>query len=395
MQGPPGVGKTLLAKAIAGESGLEFISAPGPSFINGIIGQGAQRIRDVFKMAEDLQKPCIIFIDEIDCIGKKRFSFGSNIEEVLTINQLLIEMDGFKEYSNIFVMAATNQADQLDPALLRPGRFDTLMSLRLPSIKSRKEIFHFYLDKTKHAADINIDTLSKMTAGFSPADISNLINVSGLSALRAGSKEIKYLHIMQAYERIMLGNKSDIMMSTKDRLITAYHESGHAILATILPGLPKVSKITIIPRMNALGVTLLEQEEQISIDRKTTMNRIVMLLGGRICEEMIFGEQSVTGGASDDIRKATKLAKAAVKSWGLGDVGPINYVQEQGYYPEHSEITHAKIDNEVQSMIHHAHQIGISILKANIDVLHKMAAALMEQETIDSADILDFINKTN
>lgn len=400
MVGSPGTGKTLLAKAVAGEAKVPFFSISGSDFVEMFVGVGASRVRDMFEQAKK-HAPCIIFIDEIDAVGRHRGAGlgGGHDEREQTLNQLLVEMDGFEGNEGVIVIAATNRPDVLDPALLRPGRFDRQVVVPLPDIIGREQILKVHLRKIPAAEDINPQVIARGTPGFSGADLANLVNEAALFAAR-GSKRIVDMHDMeQAKDKILMGaERRSMVMSQDEKKLTAYHESGHAIVGLLVPDHDPVYKVTIIPRGRALGVTMyLPEQDRYSYSKQRLESQISSLFGGRLAEEIIFGKEHVTTGASNDIERATELARNMVTRWGLSDsLGPIVYGEDEGEVflgrsmtkrKETSEATAEAIDKEIRVVIDRNYQRSGTILRENLDTLHLMADALMKYETIDVAQI--------
>ncbi len=398
--GPPGTGKTLLAKAVAGEAQVPFFSIAGSDFVEMFVGVGASRVRHMFEQAKK-QSPSIIFIDEIDAVGRKRGAGlgGGHDEREQTLNQLLVEMDGFAGNEGVIVLAATNRPDVLDPALLRPGRFDRQVTVPLPDISGRQAILAVHMKKVTAAKSVDIETIAKGTPGFSGADLANLVNESALLAARANKRKVGMPELEEAKDKIMMGTERRSMaMSDDEKRCTAYHEAGHAIVGLCVPDHDPPYKVTIIPRGRALGVTMfLPEKDAYSQSYQQLMSRICSLYGGRIAEELIFGREHVTTGASNDIEKATEIAKNIVTRWGLNDtMGPIHYGSndEEVFLgnsftrsKELSDTTAHEIDTEVRKIIDECYQRAYAILKEKEATLHLMADALMKYETIDPAQI--------
>ncbi len=398
--GSPGTGKTLLAKAVAGEAGVPFFSISGSDFVEMFVGVGASRVRDMFEQAKK-QAPCIIFIDEIDAVGRQRGAGlgGGHDEREQTLNQLLVEMDGFEGKEGIIVMAATNRPDVLDPALLRPGRFDRQVVVPLPDINGRVKILDVHLKKVVSDKDVDARAIARGTPGFSGADLGNLVNEAALFAARNNKKKVSMLEMEQAKDKILMGaERHTMVMSDDEKKCTAYHEAGHAIVGLLVPNHDPVYKVTIIPRGRALGVTMyLPERDQYSQSLQKLESRISTLYGGRLAEEIIFGVDAVTTGASNDIERATELARSMVTKFGLtSSLGPINYSAEQhevflgksvGNEKDCSEQTAYLIDKEVRNIIDKNYERARKILEENIDKLHIMADALIKYETIDAAQI--------
>ncbi|WP_211298166.1 ATP-dependent zinc metalloprotease FtsH [Marinobacterium halophilum] len=401
MAGSPGTGKTLLAKAIAGEARVPFFSISGSDFVEMFVGVGASRVRDMFEQAKK-HAPCIIFIDEIDAVGRHRGvgMGGGNDEREQTLNQLLVEMDGFEGTEGVIVIAATNRPDVLDPALLRPGRFDRQVHVGLPDIRGREQILKVHMRKVPLGDDVKPELIARGTPGFSGADLANLVNEAALFAARNSRRTVGMEQFEQAKDKIMMGaERKSMVMSYKERLNTAYHEAGHAIIGRLMPEHDPVYKVSIIPRGRALGVTMfLPEEDRYSHSRQWIISQICSLYGGRLAEEMTLGKDGVTTGASNDIQKATMLARNMVTKWGLSDeLGPLLYGDEdddpfgrgmgQGAKPM-SEETQKRIDAEVRNIINTCYQKASQLLHENRDILDAMAQALMKYETI-GADQLD------
>ncbi|MDI1277757.1 ATP-dependent zinc metalloprotease FtsH [Methylobacter sp.] len=397
MVGPPGTGKTLLARAIAGEAGVPFFSISGSDFVEMFVGVGASRVRDMFVEAKK-RAPCIIFIDEIDAVGRHRgngSTGGGNDEREQTLNQLLVEMDGFSGNEGIIVIAATNRADVLDKALLRPGRFDRQVQVGLPDIKGREQILKVHADKVPLADDVNINDLARGTPGFSGAELANLINEGALFAARLNQREVTMNNLDKARDKMIMGaEKRTLVMSRDDLLITAYHEAGHAIVGRIVPDHDPVYKVSIMPRGGALGITMfLPERDQYSANKDKLEGQISSLFGGRVAEALIYGKNKVTTGASSDIERATQLARNMVTKWGLSDrLGPMDYGDSEGSYmgPQAkpmSEKMAQVIDEEIRHVIDTNYQRAEQILKDHVEILHNMAHALLDWETLDKYQI--------
>ncbi|MBE0482562.1 MAG: ATP-dependent zinc metalloprotease FtsH [Bacterioplanes sp.] len=405
MVGQPGTGKTLLAKAIAGEARVPFFSISGSDFVEMFVGVGASRVRDMFEQAKK-QAPCIIFIDEIDAVGRSRGVGigGGNDEREQTLNQLLVEMDGFEVNDGVIVIAATNRPDVLDPALLRPGRFDRQVVVGLPDIRGREQILHVHMRKVPVADDVNASLLARGTPGFSGADLANLVNEASLFAARGNRNLVTMEEFEKAKDKILMGaERKTMVMSEKEKTNTAYHEAGHAIVGRLVPEHDPVYKVSIIPRGRALGVTMfLPEEDRYSISKRGIESSICSLYGGRIAEEMTLGKDGVTTGASNDIERATKFARNYVTKWGLSEkLGAQMYSEEeqQGYLGSSgggqashlSDETARIIDAEVKDLLDRCYQRAADILEENRDKLEMMKDALMEYETIDSDQIDDIM----
>ena len=400
MVGPPGTGKTLLARAIAGEARVPFFSISGSDFVEMFVGVGASRVRDMFEQAKK-QAPCIIFIDEIDAVGRHRGAGlgGGHDEREQTLNQLLVEMDGFEGGEGVIVVAATNRPDVLDPALLRPGRFDRQVMVGLPDVRGREQILRVHMRKVPLADDVVPMVIARGTPGFSGADLANLVNEAALFAARENGKEVRMEHFDKARDKIMMGTENRSMaMSEDEKRNTAYHEAGHAIVGRLVPDHDPVYKVTIIPRGRALGVTMyLPEGDRYSMTREGLHSRLCSLYGGRVAEELIFGADKVTTGASNDIERATKMARNMVTKWGLSEeLGPIAYGEDEDevflgrsvtQHKSVSDDTARKIDEVVRSILDNAHARTRKILTDNLDKLHVMAKLLLEYETIDVPQI--------
>jgi cell division protease FtsH len=406
MVGPPGTGKTLLAKSIAGEAKVPFFSISGSDFVEMFVGVGASRVRDMFEQAKK-QAPCIIFIDEIDAVGRSRGAGmgGGNDEREQTLNQLLVEMDGFEANEGVIVIAATNRPDVLDPALLRPGRFDRQVTVALPDIRGREHILGVHLRKVPLADDVKPQLIARGTPGFSGADLANLVNEAALFAARRNKRLVSMEELDLAKDKIMMGaERKSMVMTDKEKLNTAYHESGHAIIGLVAPSHDPVYKVTIIPRGRALGVTMfLPEEDRYSLSRQQILSQICSLFGGRIAEEMTLGPNGVTTGASNDIKRATELAHNMVAKWGLSDeMGPIMYDEDeshqflggpgQGGSKMKSGETTTRLDKEVRKIIDDCYEEARRILTDNRDKLDAMAEALMKYETIDADQLKDIMD---
>jgi len=400
MVGPPGTGKTLLARAIAGEAKVPFFTISGSDFVEMFVGVGASRVRDMFDQAKK-QAPCIIFIDELDAVGRHRGAGlgGGHDEREQTLNQLLVEMDGFEGSEGTIVIAATNRPDVLDPALLRPGRFDRQVVVPLPDIRGREMILKVHMRKVPLDDDVKPGIIARGTPGFSGADLANLVNEAALFAARENKRVVSMLQFELAKDKIMMGTeRRSMVMSEEEKLNTAYHEAGHAIIGYLMPEHDPVYKVTIIPRGRALGVTMyLPEEDRYSTSKQRLQSHISTLFGGRIAEEMINGADGVTTGASNDIERATEIARNMVTKWGLSDrLGPLTYSEDDGevflgrsvtQHKQVSDETAHIIDEEVRTIIDLNYERADRILKENVDKLHMMAKALMKYETIDSTQV--------
>jgi cell division protease FtsH len=404
MVGLPGTGKTLLARAIAGEAKVPFFTISGSDFVEMFVGVGASRVRDMFEQAKK-HAPCIVFIDEIDAVGRHRGAGlgGGHDEREQTLNQLLVEMDGFEGNEGVIVIAATNRPDVLDPALLRPGRFDRQVVVPLPDVRGREQILKVHMRKVPISEDVRPSIIARGTPGFSGADLMNLVNEAALFAARANKRQVTMDEFERAKDKIMMGaERRSMVMSEREKLNTAYHEAGHAIVGMSLPEHDPVYKVTIIPRGRALGVTMfLPEEDRYSYSKRRLENQIASLFGGRIAEELRFGPEAVTTGASNDIEKATSLARNMVTKWGLSEkLGPLSYMEEAGeVFLGHSVTQHKQIsdetahviDEEIRHVIDMAYAHARKILVENRDKLDIMAAALIKYETIGEDQIKDII----
>jgi cell division protease FtsH len=404
MVGSPGTGKTLLARAIAGEAKVPFFTISGSDFVEMFVGVGASRVRDMFEQAKK-HAPCIIFIDEIDAVGRHRGAGlgGGHDEREQTLNQLLVEMDGFEGNEGIIVIAATNRPDVLDPALLRPGRFDRQVVVPLPDVRGREQILRVHMRKVPLGDDVKPGYIARGTPGFSGADLANLVNEAALFAARANKRIVTMDELERAKDKIMMGaERRSMVMSEKEKLNTAYHEAGHAIVGVNLPEHDPVYKVTIIPRGRALGVTFfLPEEDRYSYSKQRLESSMASLFGGRIAEELAFGPAAVTTGASNDIERATMLARNMVTKWGLSDkLGPLTYSEESGevflgrqvtQHKQVSDETAHVIDVEVRSVIDSAYKKARNILETHRDKLDAMAQALIKYETIDEQQIKDIM----
>ena len=400
MVGPPGTGKTLLAKAIAGEAKVPFFTISGSDFVEMFVGVGASRVRDMFDQAKK-HSPCIIFIDEIDAVGRHRGAGlgGGHDEREQTLNQLLVEMDGFEGNEGVIVIAATNRPDVLDPALLRPGRFDRQVVVPLPDVRGRSQILKVHMRKVPAAENVDPMVIARGTPGFSGADLANLVNEAALFAARANKKLVTMIEFERAKDKIMMGaERKSMIMKESEKKLTAYHEAGHAIVGRLVPEHDPVYKVSIIPRGRALGVTMfLPEDDKYSYSKLHLESQLSSLFGGRIAEELIFGAEAVTTGASNDIQRATDIARSMVTQWGLSErMGPLSYSEEEGevflgksYGREKSmsNQTAQAIDSEIRAIIDRNYERAETILKENLDKMHMMADALMKYETIDSDQI--------
>ncbi len=396
--GPPGTGKTLLAKAIAGEAGVPFFSISGSDFVEMFVGVGASRVRDLFLQAKK-HAPCIIFIDEIDAVGRHRGAGlgGGHDEREQTLNQLLVEMDGFETSEGVIVISATNRPDVLDPALLRPGRFDRQVVVPVPDVRGREAILRVHAAKTPLADDVDISIIAKGTPGFSGADLENLVNEAALIAARANKDKVEMVDFEKAKDEVLMGvERKSLIMSDKEKKITAYHEAGHCLVAKLLPGTDPVHKVTIIPRGRALGLTQqLPEDERHTYPRSYLMNNLAILLGGRVAEELVF--EDYTTGAGNDIERVSSLARKMVCEWGMSDeIGPVAFQKQNdevflgrdfGHVREYSESTAQKIDQAIEKIVKDTYNKTKQLITENIECLHRLAQELLERETLDAKDI--------
>ena len=406
MVGPPGTGKTLLAKAIAGEAKVPFFSISGSDFVEMFVGVGASRVRDMFDQAKK-QSPCIIFIDEIDAVGRHRGAGlgGGHDEREQTLNQLLVEMDGFDGNDGIIVIAATNRPDVLDPALLRPGRFDRQVVVGLPDVRGREQILKVHMRKVPLGDDVDASVIARGTPGFSGADLANLVNEAALFAARQDRRTVNMAQFDQAKDKIMMGaERKSMVMSDKEKRTTAYHEAGHCIVGYLVPEHDPSYKVTIIPRGRALGVTMfLPEEDRHSLSKRMIVSQMCTMFGGRVAEELVLGEEGITTGASNDIQQASKMARNMVTKWGLSEkLGPLMYSEEEEEVflgmsagssgLKVSDSTARIIDEEVRSVIDSCHETARRLLNENLDKLHAMSDALLTYETIDHDQIVDIMS---
>ena len=405
MVGSPGTGKTLLARAIAGEAQVPFFTISGSDFVEMFVGVGASRVRDMFEQAKK-QSPCIIFIDEIDAVGRHRGAGlgGGHDEREQTLNQLLVEMDGFEGNEGVIVISATNRPDVLDPALLRPGRFDRQVVVPLPDVKGREQILKVHMRKVPVAKNVNPSVIARGTPGFSGADLANLVNEGALLAARANRRTVTMDHFDKAKDKIMMGaERRSMVMSEDEKKLTAYHESGHAIVGLTVADHDPVYKVTIIPRGRALGVTMfLPEEDRYSYSKQRLMSQMKSLFGGRIAEELIFGPAYVTTGASNDIERATDIARNMVTKWGLSEkLGPLTYSEDDGEiflgrsvtrHKQVSDVTANIIDEEIRELIDVCYKDAKTILEDKTDTLHLMAEALIKYETINVEQIKEIMS---
>ena len=402
----PGTGKTLLAKAVAGEAGVPFFSISGSEFVEMFVGMGAAKVRDLFKQAGE-KAPCIVFIDEIDAIGQKRHNtgMGGNDEREQTLNQLLAEMDGFDGQKGVVLLAATNRPESLDPALLRPGRFDRRVPVELPDLQGRKAILMVHAKHIQIKQDINWDAIARATAGASGAELANIINEAALRAVREGKREVTQADLEESVETVIAGaQRKNAVISDKDKRIVSYHEIGHALVAAKQSHSAPVTKITIVPRTSgALGYTMqVDEGERVLMSRQEILEKIATLTGGRSAEELIFGKDNMTTGASNDIEQATKLARSMVTRYGMSDefdMMALETVQNQYLGGENTLIcapeTAAHVDSMVAQVIRQAHEAATRILKENESKLHELAKYLLEQETITGDVFMQILNQTN
>jgi cell division protease FtsH len=406
MVGQPGTGKTLLAKAVAGEAKVPFFAISGSDFVEMFVGVGASRVRDMFDQAKK-SAPCIIFIDEIDAVGRQRGAGlgGGHDEREQTLNQMLVEMDGFEGNEGIIVIAATNRPDVLDPALLRPGRFDRQVTVGLPDVRGREQILNVHMRKVPIADDVQPSVIARGTPGFSGADLANLVNEAALFAARSNKRLVDMQDFEKAKDKIMMGaERKTMVMDDAEKEMTAYHEAGHAIVGRLVPEHDPVYKVSIIPRGRALGVTMyLPEKDRFSHSKQHLESNISSLYGGRIAEQIIYGDEKVSTGASNDIERATQLARKMVTQWGLSEkLGPLLYAEEEGevflgrtvsQHKNVSDETARLIDKEVRDLIDKNYDRAHKLLEDNMDILHAMKDALMKYETIDAKQIDDLMNR--
>jgi cell division protease FtsH len=398
LMGPPGTGKTLLARAIAGEAGVPFFSISGSDFVEMFVGVGASRVRDLFVQGKK-NAPCIIFIDEIDAVGRHRGAGlgGGHDEREQTLNQLLVEMDGFESNEGVILIAATNRPDVLDPALLRPGRFDRQVVVPRPDVKGREMILKVHARKVPLAADVNLETMARGTPGFSGADLSNVVNEAALLAARRSKNEVSMIDFDDAKDKVLMGvERRSMVISDEEKKNTAYHEAGHTLVAKLLPGTDPVHKVSIIPRGRALGVTMqLPIEDKHSYTKESLLDRIAVLMGGRAAEEIIFN--TMTTGAGNDIERATEIARKMVCEWGMSDkLGPVSFGKkdeqiflgrEMTTHKNYSESTAVEIDDELRRIVDENYARVKKLLSDNIDVLHRISLALIEKENLSGAEV--------
>ncbi|EOX3339088.1 MULTISPECIES: ATP-dependent zinc metalloprotease FtsH [Vibrio] len=404
MVGPPGTGKTLLAKAIAGEAKVPFFTISGSDFVEMFVGVGASRVRDMFEQAKKAS-PCIIFIDEIDAVGRQRGAGvgGGHDEREQTLNQMLVEMDGFEGNEGIIVIAATNRPDVLDPALLRPGRFDRQVVVGLPDVRGREQILKVHMRKVPLANDVEPSLIARGTPGFSGADLANLVNEAALFAARGNKRNVSMVEFELAKDKIMMGaERRSMVMSEEIKESTAYHEAGHAVVGRLVPEHDPVYKVSIIPRGRALGVTMyLPEQDRVSMSKQHLESMISSLYGGRLAEELIYGKEKVSTGASNDIERATEIARKMVTQWGFSEkLGPMLYAEDEGEVFLGRSVTQTKhmsddtaklIDDEIRQIIDRNYERARQIIMDNMDIMHAMKDALMKYETIDAGQIDDLM----
>ena len=402
LMGPPGTGKTLLARAIAGEAGVPFFSISGSDFVEMFVGVGASRVRDLFVQGKK-NAPCIIFIDEIDAVGRHRGAGlgGGHDEREQTLNQLLVEMDGFESNEGVILISATNRPDVLDPALLRPGRFDRQVVVSLPDIRGREKILRVHMKRTPIASDVNAVILAKGTPGFSGADLENLVNEAALLAAKRNKERLDMMDFEDAKDKVYMGlERKSRVIREEDRLTTAYHEGGHALVARFIPGTDAVNKITIIPRGRAAGITWFLPEERDFRYKDQLEAELAIAFGGRVAEEIVFDR--ISTGASNDIKKATELAQQMVRSWGMSELGPLSFAKDEeqvflgreiAQHRDYSEETARKIDSQINKLVMESYERAKSVLTEYLDVLHKLAEQLLEKETILGAELDELIHQ--
>ena len=405
LMGPPGTGKTLLARAIAGEANVPFFSISGSDFVEMFVGVGASRVRDLFEQGKK-HAPCIIFMDEIDAVGRHRGAGlgGGHDEREQTLNQLLVEMDGFESNDGVILIAATNRPDVLDPALLRPGRFDRQVVVARPDIKGREGILRVHTKKIPLDADVDLTVLARGTPGFSGADLANLVNEAALLAARQNKKTVRMNDFENAKDKVLMGvERKSIVISEEERKITAYHEAGHTLVAKFLPGTDPIHKVTIIPRGRALGVTQqLPMDEKHNYPKEFLLNEIAIMMGGRVAEEVVFGQ--ITTGAGNDIERATELARKMVCEWGMSErMGPLTFGKREemiflgreiAQHQDYSEQTAVEIDREVKQIVMSNYEKAKVLIKERLAILHALAKALLEKEVLDASEIETIVNGT-
>ena len=398
LMGPPGTGKTLLARAIAGEANVPFFSISGSDFVEMFVGVGASRVRDLFEQGKK-NAPCIIFMDEIDAVGRHRGAGlgGGHDEREQTLNQLLVEMDGFESNDGVILIAATNRPDVLDPALLRPGRFDRQVVVARPDVRGRIGILKVHTKKIPLSPDVELETLARGTPGFSGADLANLVNEAALLAARKNKKLVDMVDFESAKDKVLMGvERKSMVISEKERRVTAYHEAGHALVAKLIPGTDPIHKVTIIPRGRALGVTQqLPLEDKHNYPKEFLLNEIAILMGGRVAEELVLDE--ITTGAGNDIERATELARKMVCEWGMSErLGPLTFGKREemiflgreiAQHQDYSEQTAIEIDREVRRMVMENYERAKDLIKSRVQTLHALAAALLEREVLDALEI--------
>jgi cell division protease FtsH len=405
LMGPPGTGKTLLARAIAGEANVPFFSISGSDFVEMFVGVGASRVRDLFEQGKK-HAPCIIFMDEIDAVGRHRGAGlgGGHDEREQTLNQLLVEMDGFESNDGVILIAATNRPDVLDPALLRPGRFDRQVVVARPDVKGREGILKVHTRKIPLGPDVDLQVMARGTPGFSGADLANLVNEAALLAARHSKKYVEMPDFENAKDKVLMGaERKSLVVSAKERRATAFHEAGHALVAKLLPGTDPIHKVTIIPRGRALGVTQqLPTEDKHNYSREFLLNDIAILYGGRVAEEMVFGLPEVTTGAMNDIDRATDLARKMVCEWGMSEeMGPLQYGKREemiflgreiAQHQDYSEQTAMEIDREVRRIIMANYERAKELISGRLETLHRLAEALLEREVLDGAEVESLVS---
>jgi cell division protease FtsH len=403
LMGPPGTGKTLLGRAIAGEAGVPFFSISGSDFVEMFVGVGASRVRDLFVQGKK-NAPCIIFIDEIDAVGRHRGAGlgGGHDEREQTLNQLLVEMDGFESNEGVILISATNRPDVLDPALLRPGRFDRQVVVSMPDIKGREKILKVHMKKTPVGSDVNPLILAKGTPGFSGADLENLVNEAALLAAKRDKEKVEMVDFEDSKDKVYMGlERKSKVIKEEDRKVTAYHEGGHALVARFLPETDTVNKITIVPRGRAAGVTWFLPEERDFKFKDQLESELSVAFGGRVAEEIIFNR--ISTGAANDIKQATNLAQTMIRNWGMSEkLGPLSYAKgeeqvflgrEIAQHRDYSEATAQLIDEEINKLIKDAYQRSGKVLKENLDILHKLAELLLEKETVLGKELDELIKE--